>query len=109
MHLREDLGEFDIVHGANLLCRLSEPKRFLKRLPTLVKSGGQLILTTPCTWMEEFTPRENWPTGSTLDFLRENLDESFELQKTLDMPFLIREHRRKFQWTVSQASVWTRK
>src|SRR5439155_19585159 len=25
MNLRADLGEFDIVHAANLLCRLSDP------------------------------------------------------------------------------------
>ncbi|MEM6280303.1 MAG: methyltransferase domain-containing protein, partial [Verrucomicrobiota bacterium] len=31
MGLREDLGAFDLVHAANLLCRLPEPMRFLNR------------------------------------------------------------------------------
>ncbi len=109
MHLRSDLGSFDLLHAANLLCRLTEPKRLLERLPELINPNGQLVFTTPCTWMEEFTPRENWPTGSTLDFLKENLEDSFELISTEDLPFLIREHRRKFQWTVSQASLWKRR
>lgn len=109
MSLRPDLGAFDLVHAANLLCRLPEPKRFLNRLPDLVRPGGRLAITTPCTWLEEFTPRENWPPGSTLDFLKSNLGEHFELTKTSEMPFLIRETRRKHQWTVAQASVWLRR
>ena len=60
MNLREDLGEFDIVLAANLLCRLPDPAKFLVRLPQLVRPGGRLVITTPCTWMEEFTPRANW-------------------------------------------------
>ncbi|MGC3990646.1 MAG: putative 4-mercaptohistidine N1-methyltransferase [Chthoniobacteraceae bacterium] len=112
MHLREDLGHFDAVLAANLMCRLPEPALFLQRLPVLVKAGGQLVITTPCTWMEEFTPRENWlchDACSTLDGLRAHLDGTFELVRTVDLPFLLREHRRKFQLTVAQASVWRRR
>ena len=112
MELRDDLGEFDIVLAANLLCRLPDPAKFLVRLPRLVKPGGRLVITTPCTWMEEFTPRANWlcsENSTTLDGLHHHLAPHFDLVKTLDLPFLIREHARKFQWTVAQASVWTRK
>ena len=31
------------------------------------------------------------------------------LRQTLDLPFLIREHRRKYQWSVAEASLWQRK
>ena len=55
MNLRNDLGSFDLVHAANLLCRLTDPEKLLARLPQLVRSGGQLLLATPCTWLEEFT------------------------------------------------------
>ena len=109
MALRSDLGQFDLVHAANLLCRLPEPLKFLQQLPGLIRSGGQFAITTPCTWLEEFTPRENWPSGSTLDFLKSNLDADFEFVKSSEMPFLIRETRRKHQWTVAQASVWLRR
>lgn len=111
MNLRADLGEFDIVLAANLLCRLREPAKFLVRLPDLVKSGGRLVFTTPCTWLEEFTPREHWlcgETASTLDGLHRHLDADFKLLRSFDMPFVIREHARKFQWTVAQASIWIR-
>lgn len=112
--LRADLGEFDIVMACNLICRLPEPMRFLNRLPELVKPGGQLVITTPFSWLEEYTPRENWLGGRTADEdsfkgLSAALESSFELKRHHDMPMLIREHGRKFQWTVCQASVWHRK
>jgi putative 4-mercaptohistidine N1-methyltranferase len=106
MHLRPDLGTFDRVHAANLLCRLAEPQRLLDRLPHLVKRGGELVLATPCTWLGEFTPPANWPEGSTLGWLEKSLAGHFELLHSADEPFLIRETARKFQWTSSLLSVW---
>jgi len=108
MALRADLGAFDRVHAANLLCRLSEPARLLERLPALVVAGGELVLATPCTWSEDFTPRSNWPQGATLDWLRDSLAGSFELAAHGDEAFLIRETARKFQWTRAEVSRWTR-
>jgi putative 4-mercaptohistidine N1-methyltranferase len=108
MNLRDDLGTFDVLHAANLLCRLHAPRLLLDRLPELVNPGGTLVLATPCTWLEDFTPSENWPSGNTLDWLRENLEPTFALVGTRDLPFLIRETARKFQWTVSLGSVWRR-
>jgi len=109
MNLRADLGAFDLVHAANLLCRLSDPALLLARLPSLVGPGGTLILTTPCSWLEEYTPPANWPPGRTLDWLRETLSPSFDLLKQSDLPFLIREHARKFQWSVALGTCWRRK
>ncbi len=108
MHLRADLGAFDIVHAANLLCRLTQPALLLERLPALVKPGGQLLLTTPCTWLAEFTPPENWPPGRTRDWLRQALEPHFTLESEIDLPFLIREHARKFQWSVALGTRWRR-
>lgn len=107
MNLRADLGTFDVVLMANLIDRLSEPQRCLARLPSLVNAGGQLVITSPYTWLEDFTPRANW-LSPTLDGLRAALAPHFELVATRDMPFLIREHSRKFQWSVAQATIWIR-
>ncbi|TAE73335.1 MAG: methyltransferase domain-containing protein [Verrucomicrobia bacterium] len=109
MDLRPDLGDFDRVHAANLLCRLPDPCRLLARLPHLVRPEGELVLATPCTWLGEFTPPANWPPHSTLEWLVENLGHHFELLDTGEEPFLIRETARKFQWTSSLLSVWKRK
>ena len=37
------------------------------------------------------------------------LSPHFELVAEEDMPFLIREHARKFQWGCSHAAVWRRR
>ena len=108
MALPDDLGQFDRVHAANLLCRLSEPSRLLARLPDLVKPGGELVIATPCTWLAEFTPPGNWPPARTFDWLQSKLTPAFSLEQLTDEPFLIRETARKFQWTTSQVSVWRR-
>jgi putative 4-mercaptohistidine N1-methyltranferase len=109
MDLPTDLGVFDRVHAANLICRLPEPKRLLDRLPSLVVPGGELVLATPCTWLEEFTPPGNWPDCETFEWLQQSLSPAFTLVKQTEEPFLIRETARKFQWTTSLVTIWQRK
>ena len=106
LNLRGDLGSFDRVHAANLLCRLNRPVELLKQLPSLVRPGGELVLATPCTWLDDFTPPEQWPVGSTAEWLEENLQNHFSLVKSTHEPFLIRETARKFQWSSSLVTVW---
>ncbi len=109
MDLRADLGSFDLVHAANLLCRLPEPVRFLDRLPDLVNAGGTLVMATPATWMDTYTPSANFPPAKTLDFLKEYLESTFEFGEVNELPFLIREHQRKLQLSTAQTSVWRRR
>ena len=113
MNLRANLENFDVVLAANLLCRLPEPMRLLERLPALVRSGGQLLLTTPFTWLEEFTPRANWlggtpETGRSFEALRRALEPAFVLEHRVELPFFIREHARKFQYGVALGTRWRR-
>jgi putative 4-mercaptohistidine N1-methyltranferase len=110
--LRADLGAFDLVLMANLIDRLSDPARCLARLPELVSPGGWLVITSPYTWLEEYTPRDKWLDGNgrgTLEALKVLLAPTFAMRRVFDLPFLIREHRRKFQWSVAEVSVWQRK
>lgn len=111
MALDSRLAGFDVVLAANLLCRLRHPQKFLQSLPRLVRPGGQLLLTTPFTWLEDFTPRHNWlgQDRSCWDELCEKLEPHFVLEKKRDLPFLIREHARKFQYGIALASRWRAK
>ncbi len=117
MRLRSTLGNFDVVLAANLLCRVEEPLKLVLKFPELVRPGGQLVITTPCTWTREFTPSANWLGGyerdgrrfDTFETLNKFLASDFTLLRTRDLPFLLREHARKYQWCVAQASVWQRK
>lgn len=111
--LPAELAGFDAVLCCNLLCRLHAPQVLLERLPALVRPGGQLFITTPESWLEAHTPRSSWLSGRSgqpplLDTLRATLAPQFTLDAAWEMPLLIREHRRKYQWTVAQASRWTR-
>lgn len=110
--VRDDIGQFEVVIACNLICRVPEPMRVLNRLIELVKPGGQLFITTPFTWLEAYTPSENWLGDGAKDSfagLRKALEPAFELDAKWDMPFLIREHARKFQYSIAQASRWQRR
>ena len=107
-------GTFDLVLAANLLCRLPEPRRCLAALGGLVRPGGALIISSPQTWLEAWTPREHWlgatpETGSPREALVASLAKDFRLVGEADVPFLIREHARKFQWSVADVTVWRRR
>jgi putative 4-mercaptohistidine N1-methyltranferase len=112
-------AQFDAVLACNLLCRLPEPCAFLRSLPGLVTEGGVAVLVSPYSWLEQCTPKENWIGGTidetgkatrSFDVLKTEMERNghFELVKDGDMPFLIREHARKFQWGCSHLTVWRR-
>jgi len=117
MALRDDIDEFDVVIMANLLDRLREPMRCLRRLAKIVKPGGQLVISSPYTWLEDYTPRTKWLGGvvrrgrrlQTHDSLVRALRGDFKLERRIDVPFTIRDHARKFQWAVADATVWVRR
>jgi putative 4-mercaptohistidine N1-methyltranferase len=115
--LQRELGEFDVVLMANLIDRLEAPLKCLERLPSLLRPGGQLIIASPYTWLTSYTPRENWLGGrkrrgrpiGTFATLRRILSPHFKLSRRMDLPFLLREHARKYQFGIAEASTWLRR
>ena len=97
---------FQIVAAVNLLCRLPSPGKFLQKLSAIVAPGGQLLLASPYSWLEEFTPRDEWLTSPQVEKL---LRPHFRVAHRCDLPFLIREHRRKYQLVISEATTFVRK
>ena len=118
--LPAELADFDAVLLANLLCRLPSPKALLGRLGGprgLVKRGGLLAIFSPYSWLEQFTPPGAWLGGYERDgrpltsavALSESLTaEGFELLREANLPLVIREHARKYQYIVTHASLWRR-
>jgi len=116
LRLRSDLGTFDFILAANLIDRVHSPKELLAVLRRLLNPGGHLLIASPYTWLSEFTPTQQWlgaiqtwSETTTLRAIRENLGNKFELVSSKDLPFLIREHARKYQWSVAQASLWLKR
>ena len=115
--LRNDLGKFDVIIMANLIDRVPSPRKLLGQLPALMQSGGQLIITSPYTWMTEYTPRSEWLGGfkqggrkvETFAALKKFLSPDFQFIQRRDIPFAIREHARKYQFGIAEASVWLRR
>ena len=111
LQVSPELGNFDLILAANLIDRVPRPADLLKEIKRLVRAGGHVILASPYTWLEEFTPRGDWladASANTLSRIQEILEPDLALVTTKDLPFLIREHARKFQWSVAQASLWRR-
>ncbi|MBX9770716.1 MAG: 5-histidylcysteine sulfoxide synthase [Candidatus Obscuribacterales bacterium] len=112
--------DYDAVLLANVLCRLPSPMACLSRMSgdlAVVRKGGLLMLTTPFTWMEQFTPKDVWLGGyydengnarTSEEGLKEVLSPNFELVHRQDMPLVIREHKRKYQYIVALATIWRR-
>ena len=115
-NLKDIYTGFDLIFCSNLIDRLYYPQMFLDDIPNRINKDGLLVLLSPYTWLEDYTPKENWLGGYmkdnkevyTLDTLKEKLGD-FELLETIDVPFVIKETSRKYQHTISQMSIWKKK
>ncbi|CAM3941638.1 5-histidylcysteine sulfoxide synthase [Arcobacter cloacae] len=116
-NLKDIYSGFDLIFCSNLIDRLYYPQKFLDDIPLRINKDGLLVLLSPYTWLEDYTPKENWLGGyikdnkeiSTLDSLKNNLSSQFELLDTIDVPFVIKETARKYQHTISQMTIWKKK
>ncbi len=114
-NLKAKYKNYDLIFAGNLIDRLYQPKQFLTSIKDRINAGGYLVITSPYTWLEEFTEKQNWLGGvkingenqTTLDALKEHLKADFELVGLpQDVPFVIRETARKHQHSVAQLTVW---
>lgn len=105
-----------MIVASNLLCRLPKPREFILKAPALLNPGGRLVLISPYSWLEEYTQTEDWFGGAIIngtpvdsfDALSKFIvsTSNLKLVHREDIPFLIREHERKFQYGVSDCTIW---
>ena len=115
-NLIEKFAAYDLIFASNLLDRLYDPAMFLQRARERLLPGGLLVLASPYTWLEEYTPRDKWLGGfkadtgetyTTLEGIASELgDEFVSVQDPVDIPFVIRETARKYHYGISQLTVW---
>lgn len=112
-NLKEIYSGYDLIFCSNLIDRLYYPQKFLDDIPKRVNKDGLLVILSPYTWLEEYTPKANWLGGyiqegkkiHTLETLQKNL-QNYKLLDTIDVPFAIKETSRKYQHSLSQMSIW---
>lgn len=115
-NLIEKYTDYDLAMATNLIDRLYDPKSFLETIKSRIRIGGYLILTSPYSWSEEYTEKEKWVGGfkaktgenyTTLEGLCEILSPEFKMiSKPKDIPFILRETKRKFHYGLAELTLW---
>ncbi len=110
----EQQGADDNASG---IVGLIEPAKFLEHIHERLNVGGVLMLASPYKWLKEHTEQKNWVGGfkkdgesfTTFDGLQQMLSTHFRLvQGPQEVPFVIRETKRKYQHTLSEVTFWQR-
>ncbi|MGM0624089.1 MAG: putative 4-mercaptohistidine N1-methyltransferase, partial [Campylobacterota bacterium] len=116
-NLKPVFSGYDLVFATNLIDRLYDPRKFLTEIMERVNKDGILLLASPYSWDESYTPRQKWLGGfkkdgenyTTFDGIEQILQEKFELIEREDVTFVIQESSRKFQHSISEVSVWQKR
>lgn len=113
-NLKPQFTDYDLVFAGNLIDRLYDPALFLQQITERMRSGALLALTSPYTWLEEYTQKERWLGGrrengeplTTFAGLERALVANYQLIARHDIPFVIRETARKHQHTIAEMTLW---
>lgn len=117
VNMKSIFSGYDVIVAVNLIDRLYDPAKFLRGAHERLNEGGLFILASPYTWLEDFTEKPNWLGGykdegtgenvMTLEGITEILSANLELvEEPFEVPFVIRETKRKFQHTLSEFTIW---
>jgi 5-histidylcysteine sulfoxide synthase/putative 4-mercaptohistidine N1-methyltranferase len=115
-NLKDLFTGYDLVFAGNLIDRLYDPTLFLRLITSRILPHGLLVITSPYTWLAEYTERAKWLGGrreageplTTSEGLTRCLAGSFTRLHAQDVPFVIRETARKYQHTMTEMTVWRR-
>ena len=110
-------GSFDTVVALNLIDRVPDPARALAEAARVTAPGGTLLVGSPYTWLDSFTPPERWLGGFLRDgvevrgaaTVRAHLEESFAFDREVRMPFFIPHHARSGQLGLAHIQIYERK
>ena len=112
------LGKFNLIFGGNLIDRVPDPAAFLTSVGDFIEPNGLLILTSPYSWLEQFTPKDKWvggyienekPVTTTEGMGRILTKLGFkELCPSEDIRFSIKDNEWVFQYTLACATFWVK-
>lgn len=107
-----NLGTFDAVIAANLMCRVPDPQKLMFELARLVNKGGVLVITSPFSWWVGATRKETWlgglPGGPRSEEVqkRKLREIGFELLHEGVESHLIKDHHRRYQLGTPYLTIW---
>jgi len=116
----EEGKRYDAILMSNLLCRLPDPLKCLRSLP-ISEQNGIVLMVSPYSWLEEFTHQSQWLGGYHDPVTNEPIWSSNQIEDAMknelgysliheeEVPCVIREHQRKYQYIVSHATAWQKK
>ena len=118
-NLKPQYKGYDLIFMGNLIDRVYSPRKVLEDMSHRLNRGGLLIIASPFTWLEEYTERSEWLGGykdengetlSSTQALEDALAKDFvRVKAAQEIPFVIRETKRKFQHTLSEFNVFEKK
>jgi SAM-dependent methyltransferase len=116
--LSPSLGKFSLVFGGNLIDRLPDPAAFLNSIGDFIEAKGMLVLTSPYSWLEVYTPQEKWvggyledgkPVTTSEGLARILVKKGFEeLCAKEDIRFSIKDNDWVYQYTLAEATFWVK-
>jgi SAM-dependent methyltransferase len=109
-------GAFATVAALNLLDRVPDPARALRELARVVAPGGLLLVGSPWTWLDRFTPKELRLGGFEgargpvrgAEEVRRRLAPGFRLEREGHLPFFLLHHARSGQLGLAHLSTFRR-
>ena len=115
-NLKPIFRDYDLVFAGNLIDRLYDPALFLAGIAERIRPGGLFAVTSPYTWVEEYTEQAKWLGGrreageplTSFAGLSRGLASAFTLVERRDIPFVIRETSRKHQHSIAELTIWRR-
>ena len=115
-NLKPQFTGYDLIFMGNLIDRVYSPRKVLSDMAMRLNKGGLLIVASPFTWLEEYTERSEWLGGykdengetlSSTQALEDALGNGFKrVGEPTEIPFVIRETKRKYQHTLSEFNVF---
>ena len=114
-NLKDIFKDYDLIIATNLIDRLYDPELFLNDIHHRLNDNGLFVLTSPYTWQTTYTKKNKWLGGyknkdgkdiKTFETIKQILQNGFKLIDQADVPFVIKETNRKYQYTFSHMSIW---
>jgi hypothetical protein len=110
--------DYDVIIVENALETMYNPISFVKNVHERISQNGYLVLASSADWNESVTEKQNWLGGYRKDgepvFYLENIKEILSDKFTLigdpvNIPFAVRLSARKFDYRISNVTVWQKK